>query len=72
MGTALIQLCKKYGAISIASASKDEKLQQCKELGADFTINYKTTPEFSKAVQAFTEGKGVDIILDPVSAQNYH
>jgi tumor protein p53-inducible protein 3 len=31
VGTSLIQLCKKYGAISIASSSTDEKLQACKE-----------------------------------------
>lgn len=31
VGTSLIQLCKKFGAISIASASQDEKLQVCKE-----------------------------------------
>ncbi len=31
VGTSLIQLCKKFGAVSIASASQDEKLQVCKE-----------------------------------------
>ena len=31
VGTSLIQLCKKYGAVSISSASKDEKLDECKK-----------------------------------------
>ena len=30
VGTSLIQLCKKYGAVSICSASLDEKLEECK------------------------------------------
>jgi tumor protein p53-inducible protein 3 len=40
-------------------------------LGADHTINYKKTPEYSKVVMDLTDRKGVDIILDPVGAQNY-
>lgn len=41
-------------------------------LGATHTINYKKTPEYSKVIAELTDGKGVDIILDPVAAQNYH
>jgi NADPH:quinone reductase-like Zn-dependent oxidoreductase len=40
-------------------------------LGSDYVINYKKTSDFSKVVSEITGGKGVDIILDPVSAQNY-
>jgi NADPH:quinone reductase-like Zn-dependent oxidoreductase len=41
---------------------------QYSRIGADFTINYKKTPEYSKVIQEITGGKGVDIILDPVGA----
>ncbi|CDW89533.1 nad h quinone oxidoreductase [Stylonychia lemnae] len=71
VGTSLIQLCKKYGATVIAVSSTDEKLQFCKELGADHLINYKINPDFSPSVLEFTNNKGADIILDPVSASNF-
>jgi NADPH:quinone reductase-like Zn-dependent oxidoreductase len=41
-------------------------------IGADFVVNYKKNPEYSKVIQEITGGKGVDLILDPVGAQNYH
>ena len=50
-------------------ASNNEKLAFCKDrLGADFTVNYKETPEYENKVLEFTGGKGVDIIADPVGA----
>ena len=51
--------------------SKTMLLNMLCSLGADFVINYKKSPEFSKLVQEYTGGKGVNIILDPVGAQNY-
>ena len=39
-------------------------------LGADYTINYKTNPDFSKLVLEYTNGKGADVIADPVCASN--
>ena len=71
VGTSIIQLAKSAGIKTIAVASNNEKLTYCKEkLGADFTINYKETPEYQDKVLEFTEGKGVNVIADPVGAQN--
>ena len=39
-------------------------------MGADYTINYKSTPDFDAVVMKITNGKGCQIIADPVGAQN--
>ena len=65
----MIQLAKQAGIKTIAIASNNEKLTFCKDkLGADFTINYKETPEYHDKVMEYTNGKGADIIADPVGA----
>ena len=65
VGTAAIQLAKAIGATVFVTASMPEKLRRCRELGADLAVNYKEE-DFLTAVQEATEGKGVDVILDPV------
>ena len=65
MGTSLIQLAKRVKNVRvIASASTDAKLEFCKTLGADLTVNYKTENILDK-VKNFIPN-GVDLILDPV------
>ena len=46
-------------------ASTDEKLTICKQLGASETINY-TTEDMKARVKELTNGKGVDVVYDPV------
>jgi len=65
VGTAAIQIAKELGATIIAAASTDKKLEFCKENGADFTINY-TSENLKDKVKELTNGKGVDVIYDPV------
>jgi NADPH2:quinone reductase len=65
VGTAAIQIAKAMGARVIAAASTDEKCALCKTLGADATINY-STENLRDALKALTEGKGPDVIYDPV------
>ena len=65
VGTAAIQIAKVLGAKVIAAASTDEKLEFCKLNGADFTINY-SKEDIKKRVMEFTNGKGVNVIYDPV------
>ena len=68
VGTAAIELAKKMTkAKVIVTAGSNEKLQFCKELGADKLINYKEE-EFDQIVLDYTEQKGVDLILDFVGA----
>ena len=65
VGTAAIQIAKNLGVTIIAAASSDEKLQFCKENGADYIINYNTE-DLKMKVKELTNGKGVDVIYDPV------
>jgi NADPH2:quinone reductase len=65
VGLAAIEIGKALGARVIAAASTDEKLAICKQHGADATINY-TTEDLREAIKAATDGKGPDVIYDPV------
>lgn len=65
VGLAAIEIGKALGARVIAAASSDEKLAVCKEHGADATINY-STQDLREAIKAATDGKGPDVIYDPV------
>jgi len=59
-----LQFAKLHGARVIITSSSEEKLARAKALGADETINYKTTPEWDKEVLRLTGGKGADIVLE--------
>ena len=65
VGSAAIQIAKAAGARVIAAASTDEKCALCKTLGADATINYSSENQ-REAIKTLTEGKGPDVIYDPV------
>jgi NADPH2:quinone reductase len=65
VGLAAIEIGKALGARVIAAASTDEKLEICKAHGADATINY-STQDLREAIKAATDGKGPDVIYDPV------
>ncbi|KAJ1548597.1 hypothetical protein HK405_002140 [Cladochytrium tenue] len=66
-GVSIIGLivAKAAGAITIITSSSDEKLKLVKErFGADHTINYRTTPNWSDEVLKLTGGEGVDLVLE--------
>jgi NADPH:quinone reductase len=65
VGSAAIQLGKARGAVVIATAGSAEKLDFCKELGADVVINYREGGFADKVMDA-TFGRGVDVALDSV------
>ncbi len=65
VGTAALQIAKAAGARVIAAASTDEKCALCKSLGADATINY-STENMREALKTLTDGKGPDVVYDPV------
>jgi len=65
VGSAAVELGKLMGARVIAAASSDDKLEACKQLGADATINY-ANEDLREAVKRITEGKGVEVVYDPV------
>lgn len=65
VGTAAIQIAKAAGARVIAAASTDEKCALCQRIGADATINY-SKDNLREQIKALTDGKGPDVIYDPV------
>ncbi len=65
IGTTAIQLAKALGANVIATAGSAEKLQACRDLGADRAVNYRTE-DFVTVAREATAGKGVDVTLDMV------
>lgn len=65
IGTTAIQLAKAFGAIVLTTAGSDDKCAACRDLGADWAINYKTE-DFVAIAKEATGGKGVDLVLDMV------
>lgn len=66
VGTAAIQLAKVMGAHPVATASFG-KHSLCKELGAALAIDYKSE-DFAERLKEYTQGKGVDVVIDFVGA----
>jgi NADPH2:quinone reductase len=65
VGIATIQIAKAMGVTVIAAASSEEKLDFACEAGADMRINY-ATENLKERVKELTNGKGVDVVYDPV------
>jgi NADPH:quinone reductase len=64
-GSAAIQLAKHAGAVVIAAAGSAAKLQLCRELGADHTIDY-SRDDVGHLVLQLTAGRGVNVVFDNV------
>ena len=64
VGTAAVQICKKFGATSIGTASSG-KHERLRELGLSQAIDYRKV-DFEREVKRITGGRGVDIALDAV------
>ena len=65
VGIAAVEIGKALGARVIAAASSAEKLALCREHGADDTIDY-AAEDLRERIRVLTEGKGPDVIYDPV------
>jgi tumor protein p53-inducible protein 3 len=70
VGTAAIQIAKRFGAEVFVTASSEKKLKFCEALGADHLINYKTD-DFVKVIHERSAGLGVNCILDLVGAVHF-
>jgi len=68
IGLAAIQLAKAKGAFVIATAGSSEKCKFCLDQGADKAINYKDE-DWPDIATTFTEGHGVDVVLDMVTGE---
>jgi NADPH2:quinone reductase len=65
VGLAAVHVGRLLGAYVIATAGSDEKLKVVKEQGADHVINYTNT-DLREAAKGLTDGRGADVIYDPV------
>ncbi len=68
IGTMAIQLAKAVGAHVAVTAGSQEKLDFCRELGADHLVNYREE-DFVERVREMTNGHGADVILDNMGAK---
>jgi NADPH2:quinone reductase len=68
VGLAAVEIGKLLGATVIAAASSEEKLAVAKARGADHGMLYGSEP-FRDAVKRITEGRGVDVVFDPVGGE---
>lgn len=59
-----LQFAKVHGARVIVTSSSDAKLEVARNLGADDTINYRSTPNWDKAVAELTGGRGADVVVE--------
>lgn len=67
IGTTAIQLGKRAGAVVAVTAGSPEKLEACRQLGADILINYREE-DFAERLLELTGGHGADVILDIIGA----
>lgn len=68
VGLAAVELGKYLGATVIAAASSEEKLAVARQRGADHGILYSAEP-FRDVVKRITDGRGADVVFDPVGGQ---
>jgi putative PIG3 family NAD(P)H quinone oxidoreductase len=65
IGTTAIGLCKLFDIRIAVTCGSADKCAAARALGADLAIDY-STEDYVEAVKAFTDGKGVDVVLDMV------
>jgi putative PIG3 family NAD(P)H quinone oxidoreductase len=68
IGNLAIQLAKALGARVVTTAGSREKLELCRELGADVVVSYRDQ-DFVEEVKTATDGRGADVILDNMGAK---
>lgn len=59
-----LQFASALGARTVLTSSRDEKRERAEAMGADHTINYESTPDWDEAVREWTDGRGVDCVVE--------
>ena len=70
VGSGAVQLGKAAGARVIGVAGGEEKAEVARALGADVVID-RNTQDFVEVVKEVTEGRGADVVYDPVGGDTY-
>ena len=68
IGTMAIQLARAVGARVAVTAGTADKLEVCRELGAEILVNYREQ-DFVEVLREQTDGHGADVILDNMGAK---
>lgn len=66
-----LQLAKAAGARVLITSSSEQKLERARALGADHTINYRTTPDWDAQVLELTDGHGADLVVETGGAETF-
>ena len=67
IGSFAIQYAKARGALVVATAGTEDKLEYCRSIGADLAVSYRG--DWTDAVRDFCSGHGLDVILDSMGAK---
>lgn len=59
-----LQLAKAAGARVVVTSQSEAKRQRARQLGADYVIDYRATPNWGEAAHAWTGGRGVDVVVE--------
>jgi NADPH:quinone reductase len=70
VGSAAIQLARAAGARVIATAGGAKKIEVCEKLGAEVSVDYREE-NFIEIVKEVTEGRGADVVFDPVGGDTF-
>jgi len=71
VGIATVQLARLAGARVIAVAGGPAKAALCLAQGAHEAIDHASTPDVAGAVRALTDGRGADLVIDPVGGSAF-
>ena len=70
VGMAAIQIAKHAGATVVTTSGTEDKLERCREMGADLAINYREA-DVPGGVSSFTSGSGVNFVLESVGGETF-
>ncbi len=70
VGSSAVQMAKAHGCFVLAAAGGAEKVQVCRDLGADVAIDYASEDLYQRVMDE-TAGRGVDVVYDPVGGDYF-
>lgn len=70
VGSAAVQMSKVHGCTVIAAAGGADKVEVCRQLGADVVVDYNSDDLYQSVMDA-TDGRGCDVIYDPVGGDYF-
>ncbi len=70
VGTAAVQLAKRFGCTVYGTAGNDDKIERLYQLNIDHAVNYRRR-DFEQYIRAQTNGQGVDVVLEVVGGEVY-